>query len=143
MTTAADLRAAAVQAERDAVAALDAAIGLERHHALLAHRLTPVLERHTAEVWASRAATTSRLRLQLGASANLDRARAAVLEVAAQVRRRADILEIVAADYRRAAVRLEVMAADAAAAAAVHGIEPVETASTLDSSSVPVPFGAR
>ena len=128
MTTAAGLRAAADQAARDALAAIDAAADLERHHALLEHRLTPVIDRHTSDVWSSRAANASRLRLQLGANANLTRARAAVLDVANEVRRRAVVLETLASDYRREAVRLEALAAESA------GPEPAP---------IPPPLGVR
>jgi hypothetical protein len=112
---AASLRAAAVQADRDAGEARDVALDLDRHHMALEHRRTPILDRHTAEVWNSRAATASRLRLRISATSTLGRARAAIADAIEQVRRRADILETMAIDYRREAARLDALAAEAAA----------------------------
>ena len=142
-TDAASLRVAAARAERDAADARDAALALERHNRALEHRLTPVLERHTPEVWTSQAATASRLRLRVSAVGTLNRARASITDIVAQVQRRAEILDLTASDYRREANRLDALAADAAAAAALAGIEPPPVFDPADAGDVSVPHGVR
>ena len=130
-TTPAALRLAADQADRDAAIALDVVADLERQRFLLEHRLTPVLDRHRADVWASRAATESRRRLQVDAAADLRRARAAIHDVVEQVRHRADVLAATAIDHRRAALRLEV--------AAAAEVIPPGTGHPLGTTPTPVP----
>ena len=143
-TDAAALRVAADRAERDAVAAREVAVTLERPNQALEHRLTPVLNRHTTEVWDSRAATASRMRLRFSGARNLARARLAITEVVGQVRRRAEVLELTASDYRREANHLDALAAEAASAAALAGVTPPPVVfDPVQSSRAPVPHGVR
>ncbi|MEM9202496.1 MAG: hypothetical protein AAGC53_12580 [Actinomycetota bacterium] len=142
MSTPADeLRAAAAQADRDAAAALDASLDLSRHETLLENRLRPVLDRHTDEVWMSRAAEASRTRVRQDGGTLLRDAQAALTEIVGQLRRRADMLEMTAVDYRRAANQIDAHAA-AAEAAALQGIAPL-AAEIPAQPIVPDRFGVR
>ncbi len=138
-TTAAALRQSAVRAERDALDARDLAATLERQVAFMEDRLTPVLQRHRAEVWRSRAATASRLRLQITLTGQLGQARDGVATVVEELHRRAATLDLIAVEYRQHANRLD--AAEALAAANASAASPE---SSPPSSSVPTwPVGVR
>lgn len=117
MSTAGDLRSAAATLDRIADDARSTASTLDHHHAALEDRLRPVIQRHTADVWQSRAAEASRMNLLLSGTGELGRAREDLRTLIGALRTRADELEAEADEHRRRAVELEAAAAAAAAVA--------------------------
>lgn len=142
MTTAGDLRVAAATLDRIADDARSTASTLDDHHAALEDRLRPVIQRHTSEVWQSRAADASRMNLMRGGTGELGRARDDLLTLIASLRTRADELEAEADEHRRRAIELEAAAAAAAAAHAVI-VSPVSTPTPVMSSPGGRSWGIR
>lgn len=145
MTTAGDLRVAAATLDRIADDARAAASTLDHHHAALEDRLRPVIQRHTADVWQSRAAETSRMNLMRGGTGELGRARDDLLTLIGALRTRAGELEAEADEHRRRAIQLEAAAAaDAAAAVQPAVVAPsVSTPPPVVSSAGGHPWGIR
>lgn len=144
MTTAGDLRVAAATLDRIVDDARATAGTLDHHYAALEDRLRPVIQRHTAEVWQSRAAEISRMNLMQGGTRELGRARDDLLTLIGALRTRAAELEAEADEHRRRAIQLD--AAAAAAAAAVPppvASPPVSTPPPVVVSSGGHPLGIR
>lgn len=142
MTTAGDLRVAAATLDRIADDARATASTLDYHHGALEDRLHPVIQRHTADVWQSRAADASRMNLTRGGTGELGRARDDLLTLIGALRTRASELEAEADEHRRRAIQLEAAAA-AAAAAAVEPVPSVTTPAPVVSSPGGRSWGVR